>query len=96
MIEIKLLPGSEVEIAGEISAGDFMNCKDQAVKELSGEIKIDEQILLEKMAIIALQKEYPKIIKTHKIKAIGKPEIVVAKITKDNSLVYRVRTAVKS
>ncbi len=80
MIEIKLLPGSKVEIAGEISAGDFMNCKDQAD--------------LERMAIIALQKEYPKIIKTRKIKAIGKPEIVVAKITKDNSLVYRVRTAI--
>lgn len=80
MIEIKLLPGSKVEIAGEISAGDFMNCKDQAD--------------LERMAIIALQKEYPKIIKTHKIKAIGRPEIVIAKITKDNSLSYKIKTAV--
>jgi FKBP-type peptidyl-prolyl cis-trans isomerase (trigger factor) len=80
MIEIKLLPGSKVEIAGEISAGDFMNCKDQAD--------------LERMAIIALQKEYFKIIKTRKIKAIGRPEIVIAKITKDNSLAYKIRTAV--
>ncbi len=111
MIEIKLLPGSKVEIAGEISAGDFMNCKDRAVKDISGEIKIDgfrpgsapEKILLEKigepailerMVIVALQKEYPKIIAEHKIKAIGRPEIVIAKITKDNPLAYKIKTSV--
>lgn len=79
MLEIKLLPGSEVEITGEISADDFEVCRNQALKDLSEKIKIDgfrpgkapekvlidnvgEQEILEKMAIIALQKEYPKII----------------------------------
>jgi FKBP-type peptidyl-prolyl cis-trans isomerase (trigger factor) len=111
MIEIKLLPGSKVEIAGEISAGDFMNYKDRAIKEISGEIKIDgfrpgsapekillekigEPALLEKMATIALQKEYPKIITGHKIKAIGQPEIVITKITRDNPLAYKIKTSV--
>lgn len=111
MTEIKLLPGSEVEIAGEISAGDFELSREQVIKELSLEIKVDgfrpgnvpekiltekigEPAILEKMAIFTLQKEYPEIIKRHKIKAIGRPEILITKLAKDNPLGYKIKTAV--
>lgn len=94
MIEIKLLPGSEIEITGEIPAGDFMSYQEDAANEFSGIEKISEPALLEKMALIALQKEYPKIISSHKIKAIGQPEIFITKIAKDNPLGFKIKTAV--
>lgn len=111
MIEIKSLPGSEVEIAGEISAGDFESHREQVIKKLSQEMKIDgfrpgnvpekvltekigESAILEKMAAFTLQKEYPEIIKRHKIKAIGQPEILITKLAKDNPLGYKIKTAV--
>src|SRR3989344_108588 len=99
MIEIKLLPNSEVEIIGEISAEIFMSGRKTAVKEFSDNAEIDgfrkgkipEDILvknigivavLEKMAVIALEKEYPKIISEHKVRAIGRPEITLTKLAK--------------
>ncbi|MBI4691926.1 MAG: hypothetical protein HY773_00565 [Candidatus Terrybacteria bacterium] len=111
MIEIKLLPGSEVEITGEILAGDFESYREQVIKKLSQEIKVDgfrpgsvpekiliekvgEPVILEKMAIFALQGEYPKIIQTHKIKAIGQPEILITKMARGNPLGYKIKTAV--
>lgn len=111
MIEIKLLPGSEVEIAGEISANDFESHREQVVKKLSQEMKIDgfrpgnvpekvlvekigEPAILEKMAVFSLQKEYPEIIKRHKIKALGQPEILITKLAKSSPLGYKIKTAV--
>jgi FKBP-type peptidyl-prolyl cis-trans isomerase (trigger factor) len=89
MLEIKLLPGSEVEITGEISADDFEVCREQALIE-----NIGGQEILEKMAIIALQKEYPKIIEEHKIRAIGRPLITITKIAVNNPLGFKIRTFV--
>jgi len=111
MLEIKLLPGSEVEIIGEISVDDFEACREQAIKEFSGKVKIDgfrpgkvpekvlidnvgESEILERMAIIALQKEYPKIIEERKIKAIGRPLITITKIARNNPLGFKIRTFV--
>jgi len=111
MIEIKSLPGSEVEIIGEIPVGDFESHREQVIKELSMEIKIDgfrpgnvpekiliekigEPAVLEKMAVFSLQKEYPGIIKKHRIKAIGRPEIFITKLAKGNPLGYKIKTAV--
>jgi len=111
MIEIKLLPGSEVEIIGEISAEEFEAGRGQVIKELSEKIKIDgfrpgkipenilienigEQEILEKMAIVALQKEYPKIIVEKKIKAIGRPLITITKIAANNPLGFKIKTFV--
>lgn len=110
-IEIKKLPQSEIEIAGEISAGDFESCKDKALKELSENVKIDgfrpgkvpekiliekigEQPLLERMAEIALQKEYFKIIEEKNIHAVGRPEIIITKMAKGNPLGFKIKTAV--
>src|SRR3989338_3448249 len=111
MIEIKLLPNSEVEIIGEISAEIFMSGRKTAVKEFSDNAEIDgfrkgkipEDILvknigivavLEKMAVIALEKEYPKIISEHKVRAIGRPEITLTKIAENNPLGFKVTTSV--
>ena len=89
MLEIKLLPGSEVEITGEISTDDFEICRDKALIE-----NIDGQEILEKMAIIALQKEYPKIIEEHKIRAISRPLVTITKIAANNPLGFKIRTFV--
>lgn len=111
MIEIKLLPGSEAEIAGEISANDFESHREQVIKKLSQEMKIDgfrpgnvpekvliekigEPAILEKMAVFTLQKQYPEIIKRHKIKAIGRPEILITKLAKGSPLGFKIKTAV--
>ena len=111
MIEIKLLPNSEVEIIGEISAEIFMSGWSNAIKEFSEKVEMDgfrkgkipEDILiknigrgavLEKMAVIALEKEYPKIISEHKIKAIGRPEITLTKLAENNPLGFKVTTSV--
>ena len=111
MIEIKLLPNSEVEIIGEISAEIFMSGRKTAVKEFSDNAEMDgfrkgkipEDILiknigigavLEKMAVIALEKEYPKIISEHKVRAIGRPEITLTKLAENNPLGFKVTTSV--
>ena len=111
MIEIRLLPNSEVEIIGEISAEIFMSGWSNAIKEFSEKVEMDgfrkgkipEDILiknigrgavLEKMAVIALEKEYPKIISEHKIRAIGRPEITLTKLAEHNPLGFKVTTSV--
>src|SRR3989344_1806195 len=111
MIEIKLLPNSEVEIIGEISAEIFMSGRKTAVKEFSDNAEMDGfrkgkipediliknsgmQVVLEKMAVIALEKEYPKIISEHKIKAIGRPEITLTKLAENNPLGFKVTTSI--
>lgn len=111
MLEIKLLPNSEVEIIGEISAEIFMSGRKQALKEFSEKVELDgfrkgkipEDIMiknlgmeavLEKMAVIALEKEYPKIIKEHKIKAVGRPEITLTKLAENNPLGFKIKTPV--
>ena len=111
MLEIKLLPNSEVEIIGEISAEIFMSGRNLAVKEFSEKAEMDgfrkgkipEDILikniglgavLEKMAVIALEKEYPKIISEHKIRAIGRPEITLTKLVENNPLGFKIKTSV--
>ena len=111
MIEIKLLPNSEVEIIGEISAEIFMSGWSNAIKEFSEKVEMDgfrkgkipEDILiknigrgavLEKMAVIALEKEYPKIISEHKIRAIGRPEITLTKLAENNPLGFKIKTSV--
>ena len=111
MLEIKLLPNSEVEIIGEISAEIFMSGRNKAVKEFSDNAEMDgfrkgkipEDILiknigigaiLEKMAVIALEKEYPKIISEHKIKAVGRPEVTLTKVAENNPLGFKIKTSV--
>jgi FKBP-type peptidyl-prolyl cis-trans isomerase (trigger factor) len=110
-LEIKKLPGSEMEISGEIEADVFESFRNNAVKELSTEVKIDgfrpgnapekvliekvgESVLLETMAELALQKEYQKILEENKIFAIGRPQITITKMAKNNPLGFKIKTAV--
>lgn len=110
-LEIKKLPGSEAEIAGEIEADIFEGFRGEAIKKLSAGIKIDgfrpgnvpEKILIEKvgedavlgtMAEIALQKTYPRILEENKIFAIGRPQITITKIARNNPLGFKIKTAV--
>jgi len=110
-IEIKKLPGSVIEIEGEISASDFEAERNSTVLELGKSVKIDgfrpgnvpekvliekvgEAVFLEDMAEGALNKAYPQIIKENKIEAIGRPEITITKIAKDNPLGFKIKTTV--
>lgn len=110
-LEIKKLPESEVEIAGEIEADVFESFQGEAIKKLSAGIKIDgfrqgnvpEKILIEKVgegailetaAEIALQKIYPRILEENKIFAIGRPQITITKIARNNPLGFKIKTAV--
>ncbi len=53
----------------------------------------DEKILYE-MAERTLSHHYPEILKEQKIDAIGRPEIAITKIAKDNPLGFSIKTAV--
>lgn len=102
---------SEIEITGEISAGDFMFEKRPAIKEITRKIdikgfrkgkipediilkNINQRVLLERMAVMALEKKYPEIIKKNKIKPIGRPEIIITKIAENNPLGFRIKIAI--
>jgi len=56
--------------------------------------KAGEGNILEEMADLALREGYPKIIIENKIDAIGKPEISITKLAKDNPLEFKVTVAV--
>lgn len=53
----------------------------------------EDRVLME-MAELALQELYPKIVDEHKIDAIGRPEITITKLAKDNPLGFKIKTAI--
>ena len=108
-LKIKKLPNSQVEIVGEIPAEDFEKTREEAIKEISKNVKIDgfrpgnipekvlidkagEGAVLENMAERAIRQAYPEIIEENDIKAIGRPEIVITKIAKNNPLGFKIKT----
>jgi len=56
--------------------------------------KIGEMRILEEMAELALSEHYPKILEEEKIDAIGRPEITITKIARNNPLNFKIKTAV--
>lgn len=56
--------------------------------------KIGENAVLEETAEIALRKFYPKILEENKIFAIGRPEIIITKIARNNPLGFKIKTAI--
>lgn len=62
--------------------------KDVAKKE------VNDMMLLEEMALLAINDAYPKIIETEKIDAIGNPEISITKIARGSDLEFKIVTAV--
>ena len=56
--------------------------------------KLPESKILEEMAEMALGETYPKILEENKIDAIGRPEIVITKLARNNELGFKIKTAV--
>jgi trigger factor len=56
--------------------------------------KISEMQILEEMAQIALGEHYPQILEQEKIDAIGRPEISILKLARNNPLEFKIKTAV--
>ncbi|MAZ40515.1 hypothetical protein CL654_00130 [bacterium] len=56
--------------------------------------KVGEGAVLQAAAEEALKDHYPKVILDNKIEAIGRPEITITKLAKDNPLGFKARTAV--
>ena len=56
--------------------------------------KVGDMAILEEMAELALSKIYPEIIIKEKIDAIGRPEISITKLAKDNPLEFKIITSV--
>ena len=54
----------------------------------------DRSCFGKKWPLSALEKEYPKIIKEHKIRAIGRPEIALTKVAENNPLGFKIKTSV--
>lgn len=55
---------------------------------------VNEMMLLEEMAQQAIYSAYPKILEENKIDAIGRPQIHITKIAKNNDLEFKIITAV--
>lgn len=55
---------------------------------------IDEMVLLEDMAELAINDNYPKILENEKIDAIGHPKVSITKIAKGSDLEFKIITAV--
>ncbi len=56
--------------------------------------QVPEQLTLEEMAQLALEKHYPEMIIEHKIDAIGRPKIALTKLARGNDLEFRILVSV--
>ncbi len=109
--KVTQLPGSEVQIEGELEAAQFEAYWKQAIKRLTDTATIDgfrkghipESVILEKlgevsvleeMSVLALEKIYRDVIETEKIDAIGRPDITITKMARNNPLGFKIKTAV--
>jgi trigger factor len=55
---------------------------------------INEMMVLEEMAELAISDAYPKIIEDEKLDAIGRPQVAITKIAKGSDLEFTITTAV--
>lgn len=56
--------------------------------------KVGENTILEEAAGMILKKEFPKILAENKINALGRPDISITKLAKDNPLEFKVNIAI--
>lgn len=68
--------------------------RDGKVPESVLSSKIPEISVLEEMANMALNEQYPKILEENKIDAISRPEITILKLARNNPLAFKIKTAV--
>lgn len=55
---------------------------------------VNEMMILEEMAELAISDAYPKILEAEKIDAIGRPQVAITKIAKGSDLEFKIVTAV--
>lgn len=84
-------PRALEEIAGTVEIDGFR--KGKAPEDILVK-KIGAGVVLEKMAVIALEEFYQKVIAERKIRAIGRPEIIITKIAENNPLGFNIKTSV--
>lgn len=109
-VTITKLPGSMVEIKGELAWDAFATYEKASFKHLAAMLEIDgfrkgnvpeamakkhipDDILLTDMAERAMQEYYPMIIKEEKLDLIGRPDLSITKIARDNPLGFSVTAA---
>lgn len=56
--------------------------------------KIGQHVILERMAIMALEAAYQDLIKEHKLDPIGRPELTITKMAENNPLGFKLKTAI--
>ena len=56
--------------------------------------RLGEVAILEEAAEIAIQDEYPKIVKEHSLVVIGRPQVILTKIAPGNPAEFKIRAAV--
>ncbi|MES2315670.1 MAG: trigger factor [Patescibacteria group bacterium] len=56
--------------------------------------KVGEMHVLEELAELALGEHYPKIIEENKLDVVGRPEIAITKLARNNPLGFKIKTAV--
>lgn len=56
--------------------------------------EVGEQVVMEQMAELALQHFYPEIVSGKSLKVVGRPEVSITKIARNNPLGFKIKTAV--
>jgi trigger factor len=110
-IKINSLQKSKKEIIVSLNQKDLLPFKEEALKELNKDLKINGYRLgkaplsiaenhlsslkvYEKMASLAIEQIYPKIIKEKKIQAIGYPSINITKIIPNQEVEFKAEISV--
>lgn len=105
------LPGSTIEIKGEITWDHLATFEEKAFAKLAEKIHLDgfregkvpadvarkhipDEILLSDMAELAINSVYPMILADETVDAIGRPEVTITKLARDNALGFTITTAV--
>lgn len=65
-----------------------------AVPEAIAKKHLGDELILSDMAELAIQEVYPQILEEKKIDAIGRPNLSIKKLARDNELVFSITTAV--
>lgn len=110
-IKINSLQKSKKEIIASLNQKDLLPFKEEALKELNKDLKINgyrsgkaplsiaenhlsSLKVYEKMASLAIEQIYPKIIKEKKIQAIGYPSINITKIIPNQEVEFKAEISV--
>lgn len=95
VIPIADLLSYEKKIVDEMLANfEMPGFRKGKVPEATFRKEIADMVILEEMAERAIGDAYPKILESEKIDAIGRPEVIIAKLARGNDLEFKIKTAV--